>query len=87
VIETGVVVAEGFIAHPETQVDAWLAAGAAARGTLRLGPVAIGVEVGPLFPITRNHYVFGPTDAPDGDAHQVSAVGFYASLGIALQIF
>jgi hypothetical protein len=84
VIETGAVVAEGFIAHPQTQIDAWFAAGAAARGTLRIGPAALGAEVGPLFPITRNDYVF---EAPERPAHEVNAVGFYASLGVALQIF
>lgn len=88
VIETGAVVAEGFIQHPETQVDGWFAAGVAGRVTLRIGPAAIAAEVGPLFPITRNHYVFGPVTSRDAvSVHEVGPVGAYASLGVALQIF
>lgn len=86
-IETGAVIAQGFITHPETQVDGWFAAGVAGRVTVRIGPTAIDVEAGPLFPITQNRYVFGPTASPDHRVHDVGTVGFYASLGVALEIF
>jgi hypothetical protein len=88
VIETGAVVAEGFIDHPETRVDGWFAAGVAGRVTARIGPAAIAVEAGPIFPITRNGYVFGPTTGPNSfPVYDVGVVGVYASLGVALEIF
>jgi hypothetical protein len=88
VIETGAVVAEGFIANPATQVDGWFALGGAGRVMLRIGPLAIAAEVGPLFPVTRDHYIFGRVTNPEAvHVHDVSPAGVYASLGVALQIF
>jgi hypothetical protein len=87
VFEAGALVGEGFIAHPSTQVDAWLAAGPAIRLGYGGAPWSLRLEAGPMFSITRNDYVFGPAPDPRATAHDVPLVGFYGALGGALQIF
>jgi hypothetical protein len=85
--EGGAVVAKGYIDNPNTQVDPWFAVGAAIRFGYRAAVGGLHLEVGPVFPILKTHYVFGPVDAPDGTVHDTPAVGLQAALGGSLTIF
>jgi hypothetical protein len=86
-LEAGAVLAEGFIDHLDTRVDAWFAAAAAGRLTYRTSAGILHLECGPVFPITRNTYVFGDVSAPEAEVHHVPPVGLQLALGGALQIF
>jgi hypothetical protein len=85
-VEAGALFALGYIDDPKSQVDPWLAAGAAVRLSRTMGSGALRLEAGPVFPIVRNQYVFGPAEGPNTRAHEVPWVGLYLALGGSLQI-